>query len=800
MVRFARLQQFVPTTTPKLPAACTLSRIHLFVTLLVIFTAVYNYLFVDGDDPFKCRSVLKTGRWLDKPSRWDKTTIPNNWQPDGCMANAYRKDEIIDCFHDRRVLFVGDSTIREVFWATAKRLSPNVDSSLISRHEDAVVDKHGVRLEFVWDPYMNGTRLQSELLAYGNREEVVAGKPALMLVGGGLWHATYEPVNTFKLWKDQIDQVAQYMRNKRHDGDLTAQDLLLLAPVTVPAFSKLPEEKKKAIKPENVAVMNQYLQQLAEYSGLSIAFNFNMMTRGLDQAFDESGIHTVDAIAAKKADNLLNLRCNAIIHQDAPFDKTCCIRYSAPNLHQLLVLLGVLMVIPAINLLRNQNDGKPASGILRYVPSKLVVHSIFVIGLAVVYCFYADRTQIFGKSHKQFKTGQFTLLSLIVIIIGFASAIRSSGAGRYGSDEVFLNRDQTDEWKGWMQFFILIYHITGASSVPAIFSFIRVLVAGYLFMTGYGHTLYFLRKKDYSFRRIATVLVRLNLLSVTLPYVMNTTYAFYYFAPLVSFWFLVVVLVLRFRQESNDSPRFLLTKTAVAAFTTFTIIHLPYLLEFFLGTLHLFTRIAWSAPQLRYRLSLDAFIVYVGILVAALIHNPSSIPASIQALHPNRIPISVGTLIAYFLFASTLSKSTYETLHPFLSPFPILAYITLRNATPDARQVHSKAMSWLGRFSLETFTLQFHIWMAADTRGILDLGFLRYQGGWWFNLLLITIAFIYVSRKVATATEILTTWIVGKAPESRTRRRPKMPVFDEEDEGRMEEGSLRKEEKSQGRK
>lgn len=187
-----------------------------------------------------------------------------------------------------------------------------------------------------------------------------------------------------------------------------------------------------------------------------------------------------------------------------------------------------------------------------------------------------------------------------------------------------------------------------------------------------------------------------------------------------------------------------------------------WLLQSVFDVLRYVFRIEWSAREWAFRVNLDLWIVYAGILAAVAVIKTREHRITEHPQWALGVKASVGAsfvaMLWYFAFELTQeSKFTYNVWHPYLAVVPVLAFAVLRNASVILRSASSRAFAFVGKCSLETFVIQYHFWLAGDTKGIL----LVLPGTRWrpINFVFTTFLFIFVSHWVAKATGELTVWI-----------------------------------------
>ena len=82
---------------------------------------------------------------------------------------------------------------------------------------------------------------------------------------------------------------------------------------------------------------------------------------------------------------------------------------------------------------------------------------IFYMG----YIYLCDRTPVFSKGPKLQGSMRFWAVNVVLLLCGLAT-LRSSGPGEVKP----LQRDQTEEWKGWMQLMFILYHYFAEAPRP----------------------------------------------------------------------------------------------------------------------------------------------------------------------------------------------------------------------------------------------------------------------------------------------------------------------------------------------
>ncbi|XP_006454684.1 hypothetical protein AGABI2DRAFT_198117 [Agaricus bisporus var. bisporus H97] len=689
------------------------------------------------------------------------------------MLHPYTPKDSSQCLRSRNVVFIGDSVTRNLFFQFANMLDHDLPLSPPNNNQKHVNhtfnSSWGTEVSFIWDPFLNETYTTDLLKPTANDTTTKTKRPALLVLGSGLWYLRYPGESGgLSAWRTNTATLVSTIMAR----EVWPADLTVMLPVGRVIPAKLSGVRAATMHPSDIDAMNSDLYHriypstngfdaLSLRNGLSMGpvVSPRVFNEMLDADQTEDGLHFDAQVVKAQASILMNLRCNDGLPKTYPLSKTCCNRYPTPSLFHAFALLLVFIWGP-FSWLRARKTGMN-SYFREILTSVLGDNEIPALTLSAgaLLIYVADRTGLWLKEQKQFDFWAFTFLSLVSVIFG-VSTIRKGD-----KDMGFLNRDQTDEWKGWMQLAILIYHFFGASKISGIYNPIRTLVASYLFMSGYGHTTFYLRKADFSFTRVAQIMVRLNLITVLLAYTMDTDYMFYYFAPLVSMWYLIIYATLFAGSRYNERTAFLLGKIFLSASFVTWFFEAKWPLELLFGLLKDVFNIQWSAKEWTFRVTLDLWIVYVGMLTAFAVIKIREYQLTDHPMWPATVKVVtvVSAFIILWFFAFELmqeSKFTYNAWHPYISPFPVLAFVVLRNANATLRSAVSKAFVFVGKCSLELFIVQYHFWLAGDTKGVL----LIMPGTKWrpVNFVLTSFVFVYLCHRIANATAQVTTNICSR--------------------------------------
>ncbi|XP_020101671.1 protein REDUCED WALL ACETYLATION 1-like [Ananas comosus] len=396
--------------------------------------------------------------------------------------------------------------------------------------------------------------------------------------------------------------------------------------------------------------------------------------------------------------------------------------------------------------------------------NRSTLRSLSEFGAVTVFFYICDRTNLFGESTKHYDRDLFLFLYFLLIIVAAITSLKKHQENSPVLEKSvrYLNRDQTEEWKGWMQVLFVMYHYFAAKEI---YNAIRVFIAAYVWMTGFGNFSYYYVRKDFSFARFAQMMWRLNFFVAFCCIALDNHYMLYYICPMHTFFTLLVYCALGLFNKYNKHGSVIAVKI-VACFAVIVIVwEVPSVFDFVWSPFAFL--LAYNDPDVsepyppmhewHFRSGLDRYIWIVGMIYAY--YHPT-VERWMEKLEKTRVSLqiliksSIATiclLVGYvwYEYLFKLEKHTYNVYHPYTSWIPITVYIVLRNITQRFRNYTLALFGWLGKITLETYISQYHIWMRTggpDKQPRKDLSLIPNYP--MLNFLLTTAIYITVAHRV----------------------------------------------------
>ncbi|PNW78612.1 hypothetical protein CHLRE_09g389950v5 [Chlamydomonas reinhardtii] len=404
---------------------------------------------------------------------------------------------------------------------------------------------------------------------------------------------------------------------------------------------------------------------------------------------------------------------------------------------------------------------------------RLTLRTTVEFGALMCWYFLCDRTTVFGEGEKSYSRDLFVFLFVILTSVAVGSSLQAFKM------PLLLNRPQTEEWKGWMQVLFLLYHYFEAREA---YNAIRIFIAGYVWMTGFGNFSYYYKTGDFCIGRFAQMMWRLNFMVFFTCVVLNNSYMLYYICPMHTIFTVFVYAALAIAPQYNQNNFWCLMKIAACFLfifvtwdlkTVFYAIWTPF--TFLMGYNDPRKPTNDALHEWYFRSSLDRYIWIYGMLcafmhppVAALLKYIDEMPI-VRRVTVRSFIISLCGVAGYFYYVHIycLPKLEYNQVHPYTSWIPITLWIILRNMTPWLRIHHLRLYGWLGCVTLETYISQFHIWMKTVIPDGQPKSLLVFIPGYpLLNFALVSALYILISHRLFELTNTLKNAVVPHSNDS----------------------------------
>lgn len=388
-----------------------------------------------------------------------------------------------------------------------------------------------------------------------------------------------------------------------------------------------------------------------------------------------------------------------------------------------------------------------------------------VFGAIMFYFFLCDYVKVFAEEPRIYNRDVFLFLLCLLFLVAAAFTLTPT-------QDKILNRDQTEEWKGWMQVMFVWYHYFAAKEW---YNWIRVYIASYVWMTGFGNFSFFWVRGDYSLWRVLKMLFRMNFLVIAVTMVTANEYMLYYICAMHTYWFLTVYVFMGVLRSWNTHRWKMAAKFAAYLVCNALIFEIP-------GMCSMLFRPLWFMFQFHdnvhdimheweFRAGLDHWACFLGMLCAynyphfeafnKYLDRPSEIKHKAKIKVACRLVMLAVALIAgvtWYTTAMTLNKFAYNNSHCYTSLVPILTYIVVRNSFPILRRYTLALFGTLGKITLETYLSQLHVYLQSNAKGL--IGYIH--GYPLLNFALATIIYLGISHALFNLTLSFSAFFIRK--------------------------------------